>query len=793
MLDIHQSRRRHRGDGLDADTLSTLGDHFGALFHGSRDAILIADETGQVIDANPAASLLGFGRDELLQLNVAELITRAVERSNPVERDVLPEGPWHGEIEIRGKGGVILRVEAWSMDISARSGAARALFLRRAPHRPTVEQAGARLFEIVASSSEAIIGANLDGTITHWNPAAERLYGYSADEAVGRSLAMLAPPELAGEVGHLLERVGSGERVEGYETTRLAKDGCRIEVLLGTSPIRDADGNVIATSSIVRDVTERRRAEQQLVAAKETAEDANRALRESEERFRGAFNGASIGMALVSPEGRFLQVNRALCGILGYSEDELLAKTFHDITHPEDIDADLELARQLLAEEINTYQIEKRYLCRTGRIAWVRLTVSLVHDPSGKPLYFVSQMQDITPYKAAGAALREAEARYRTLVEQIPAAVYVDPADALGSPLYVSPRVEALLGYSPEEWLANPTLWRERLHPDDRQRVESVFAQARKTGEAASAEYRFLARDGRIVWVLDQVWLARDDEGRPKYWQGFMVDVTDRKRAEEELRAAKDAAEEASRLKSSFLRMATHELRTPLTIVSGYVELLAESAGTRLTPEECEFIDIAKSGTKTLTTLVEDLLDLARIEAGRLDLTIHPVDVGDVIERVHRMVAAQAATKGIRSQFVLEPELPPVAADPDRLFQVLLNLVGNAIKFTERGHVQSTVRWCGDGVEISVADTGIGIAPEALTSIFDEFRQADASTTRRFGGTGLGLAIAKRLVEMQGGTLTVESTVGVGSTFTLWLPAAMPGFDGADDAPSPSQAILSTP
>jgi signal transduction histidine kinase len=129
-----------------------------------------------------------------------------------------------------------------------------------------------------------------------------------------------------------------------------------------------------------------------------------------------------------------------------------------------------------------------------------------------------------------------------------------------------------------------------------------------------------------------------------------------------------------------------------------------------------------------------------------------------------------------------------VAADPDRLFQVLLNLVGNAIKFTERGHVQSTVRRRGAGVEISVADTGIGIAPEALTSIFDEFRQADASTTRRFGGTGLGLAIAKRLVEMQGGTLTVESTVGAGSIFTLWLPAAIPGLYEADDAPLPSES-----
>ena len=773
MLDRHQSQPARRGHRLNAVASSATGDHFAALFRGSRDAILIVDEAERCVDANPAAeSLLGYERGELLQLAVSEIVVRGIEWSDEEHARVLTEGRWRGEIEIRGKDGGSVRVDAWSMELSGPSGTVVALFLRSARDRLAVEEAAARLLAIVASSSEAIVGTTLDGTITHWNPAAERVYGYPAHEVVGRSVTMLAPPEFAGDVAGLLERVRRGERVEAHETTRLTKSGSRIEVSVGTSPVLDADGNVVAASSIARDVTDRKRSEQQLLAAKESAEDAIRALQESEERFRGAFNGASIGMALVSPERRFLQVNRALCDILGYTENELLAKTFQDLIHPDDLDTDLDLVRQLLAGEITTYQIEKRYLCKDGRVAWVRLTVSLVHDALGDPLYFVSQMQDITPYKAAGAALREAEARYRTLVEQIPAAVYVDPASAPGAPFYVSPRVESLLGYTPDDWLANADLWVERLHPDDRDRVEAEVARVRKTGEATALEYRCLARDGRIVWVLDQMWLVRDEEGIPKYWQGFMVDVTDQKRAEEELRAAKEAAEEANRLKSAFLRMATHELRTPLTVVSGYVELLAASLTDRLTADERELIDITQAGTKTLTVLVNDLLDLARIEAGRLELAICPVDVGDVIERVHRMVSGQAAAQGIDLKIAVAPDLPRVAADPDRLFQVLLNLVGNAIKFTERGHIQSTVRSVDDGVEISVADTGIGIAPEVQTSIFDEFRQADASTTRKFGGTGLGLAIAKRLVEMQGGALTVESTVGVGSTFTLYLPAA---------------------
>jgi signal transduction histidine kinase len=228
--------------------------------------------------------------------------------------------------------------------------------------------------------------------------------------------------------------------------------------------------------------------------------------------------------------------------------------------------------------------------------------------------------------------------------------------------------------------------------------------------------------------------------------------------------------------------MATHELRTPLTIISGYVELLAASAA-RLTPEEREFLDLTQSSTKALGDLVDNLLDLARIEAGRLELVVRAVDVRETIARVHRMVAGQAVAKGLEVQLDVASGLPLAAADPDRLFQVLLNLVSNAVKFTERGHVRSTARAAGSGVEIAVTDTGIGIAREVVGCIFDEFRQADAGTTRKFGGSGLGLAIAKRLVEMHGGAIAVTSEVGAGSTFTVWLPAAPSVAGDASDTP----------
>jgi PAS domain S-box-containing protein len=490
---------------------------------------------------------------------------------------------------------------------------------------------------------------------------------------------------------------------------------------------------------------------------------------EAEARFRGAFNASAIGMALVSLDGRFLQVNPALCSIVAYAEHDLLQITLPAITHSEDTERDGDLIQQLLANEIPSYQIEKRYLRQDGEVIWVRLTVSLVRDTTGTPLYFVSQFQDITPYKAIGAQLREAEARYRRLVEQIPAAVHVDAADRVGAHTYVSPRIEALLGYSPEEWLETPNMLLQLVHPDDLDRVQVTMANAMATKQPFQLECRLLARDGNYVWIEDQAALIRDELGSDAYWQGFMVDITDRKQAEVALRAAKEAAEEASRVKTVLLSMASHELRTPLTIITGYVELLSSSADA-LGGEEREFLEVIQASTASLTTLINDLLDLARIEAHRLKLAIDRVDAGELLEKVHRMIAAQAAAKGIDLAIDLTPDVPKVAADPERLLQILLNLVGNAVKFTSQGSVRSSVRAHAGGIEIKVTDTGIGIAPEALPHIFDVFQQADSGMSRKFGGSGLGLAIAKRLVELHGGTITVESTEGVSSTFTVWLP-----------------------
>ncbi|MFN8591248.1 MAG: PAS domain S-box protein [Thermomicrobiales bacterium] len=623
-----------------------------------------------------------------------------------------------------------------------------------------------RVQDFLAKTADAALVLDADGAITWANPATAALAGVSAEDLAGQPLSAVLSfddarghPDAGSEAGHTAAwlRHVSGDHIP----VAIWRLDFMVETTASVILLRPLEGEHAAAGV---------RAE--LQAAQATARSANRALRESEERFRGAFDGAPIGMALVACDGRFLQVNPALCGILGYSDEELLGTTFQAITQAPDVETDAVLIEQLLADEITSYQIEKGYVGKNGNIILGRLTASLVRDAAGEPLYFVCQVQDITPYKAAGRALREAEKRYRSLVEQIPAVVYVDRPDGLSSSLYVSPRVETMLGYTVEEWLATPDAWLQYVHPDDRAGVLAAVAGAMETGEAIQIEYRFLARDGDIVWVHDTCELIHDEDDVPQYWQGLFVDITDQKYAEEQLRAAKESAEEASRLKSAFLSMATHELRTPLTIISGYVELLAASEA-ELSGEEREFLEMVQTSARSLAALVNDLLDLARIEAGRLELELCPVDVAQTVERVRRMVARQAIAKEIALVVSMAPGLPPVAADPDRLFQILLNLMGNAIKFTEVGDVRVTGRTIGNGVELEISDTGIGISAEALPRIFDEFRQADAGTTRKYGGSGLGLAIAKRLIEMHHGTISVTSTLGVGSTFTVWLPSAV--------------------
>jgi signal transduction histidine kinase len=294
--------------------------------------------------------------------------------------------------------------------------------------------------------------------------------------------------------------------------------------------------------------------------------------------------------------------------------------------------------------------------------------------------------------------------------------------------------------------------------------VMATVKRVLATGGTETLEYTLDALSGREYFE------ARFVASGPDEVVAIVRDVTERARAEAELRAAKEAAEKASQLKSDFLSTMSHELRTPLTAIAGYTEFLQRGPGLSL--EQAEDVNQISRSAHHLLGLISDVLDLSRIEAGALSLRSEPVLVAEVVEEALAQLLPQITAKQLRVETSVPPALT-VRADRQRLRQILLNLVGNAVKFTEYGMVTIDSVSTAASIEVAVTDTGLGIAPDALPRIFDEFRQADSSMTRRFGGAGLGLAIAKKLAELQGGQIAVSSEVGFGSTFTLHLPAAL--------------------
>jgi signal transduction histidine kinase len=327
-----------------------------------------------------------------------------------------------------------------------------------------------------------------------------------------------------------------------------------------------------------------------------------------------------------------------------------------------------------------------------------------------------------------------------------------------------------MLRAAPEKLSSRTTHWFDRVHPEDRDRVMAENRRAELAEDAFHCEYRLARADGSYVWVQDECVPVRNDAGEIGAWQGILLDVSERVRLEQELRQALEAAQAANRARSHFLAMMSHELRTPMQAVLGYADLLLIEPEGSLTTRQLEDIHYIRQGAGRMISLVGQMLDLSRLEAGRLELAIESVDLGKIIEQVRQDVAPQAAAKGVALSSDLPPLLPPLRGDPLRLHQILLNLAGNAVKFTEQGTVTIAAVDTGPTVDVAVSDTGIGIASDILPHVFEEFRQADSGMTRRHTGAGLGLAIAKRLAEQHGGLISAVSVPNEGSTFTLHLP-----------------------
>jgi PAS domain S-box-containing protein len=625
------------------------------------------------------------------------------------------------------------------------------------------------------------------GTILRSNPMAREVLGHPAAALQGRSLRdpglAFAPVGADGlplpEAEGPFERaVRSAAPVRDVVLGVSGPDGTRVWLSVTANALRDDAGAVAQVLLTLTDITARQEAEAALQRSME-------ALRQSEQRWRTLIEAAPVGITLIDLQGRRVLVNDAFCSLSGYTHDELVGIEVGRLYAEEQREAIMAGLRTLT--DVGVAEQQEYTLHTKGgerRTVLVNGTTVMGAEGQHQRLAFVI---DISARRQAEEALRVSEERYRVTFEQV--AVGMAHLDLDGRFLHVNDRFCQIVGYSREELL--DLAFSEITHPDD---LEADLAATRRilAGELTihRMDKRYLRADGTVVWATLTGSLVRGDDGQPSYLIAQIEDIGERVQAQEALRQAIADLERANRAKSAFLAAMSHELRTPLNGVIGLASLLQR---TRLDEQQGEYVSGIQASGETLLALIGDILDLTKIESGQLTLEHQPLAPRALVEGLLEMVAAQARATGLPLLAYVAPEVPAtLRGDALRLRQVLLNLVGNALKFTERGAVVVRVGLAQANLKttlrVAVHDTGIGIAREAQGHIFEAFTQADASTTRRYGGTGLGLAICKRLVEAMGGRMGVGSVPGRGSVFTFSVPLVHPQGDAAAP-PSPRLAL----
>jgi hypothetical protein len=420
-----------------------------------------------------------------------------------------------------------------------------------------------------------------------------------------------------------------------------------------------------------------------------------------------------------------------------------------------------------------------------GSLRWIRSDMNPEPEPAEDgSTVFTGIWQDVTQLKEAGERLRE-------VTESVPVVVFQFRLWADGSRNFpfCSSVVYQICGLHPQAVMADPSVFFELIHPDDQEPFEQAFVASAKSLVRISLDFRMLHKiTGAVIWVHGESMPKRAaDSGL--LWNGYLADITQSVHASEELRRAKEAAEIANRAKSDFLANMSHEIRTPMNGVIGMTELALE---TDLSDEQREYLEIVKSSSDALLRVINDILDFSKIEAGKLQIEKIPFNLEQMIGDTLKTLALRAHAKGLELVCDMAPNLPlDVVGDPGRLRQILINLVGNGIKFTDRGQVELQVAidvqpGSMPNFKFNVKDSGIGIAKDKLGSVFDAFSQADSSITRRFGGTGLGLSISSRLVEALGGTISVDSVPGQGSQFCFSVPMQVTSDSPLQQAPGMS-------
>lgn len=630
-----------------------------------------------------------------------------------------------------------------------------------------LRRAGDQLKAMIEASPLALGGVGPDGRVTLWNRTAEQIFGYSAEEVIGRPYPVV-PGEDAETFKRRFERVAKGEIVRDTQARQRRKDGTLIDVRVFAAAYHDSTGDLLGVMFALEDITERKQweeAQSRLVSIVNSSDD------------------AIIGKTL---DGIITSWNPGAEKIFGYSAAEVTGKPLLVLFPPERLDEEKQILARIRAgagvDHFETVRVRKG-----GKRIDIAVTLSPIIDQNGKIIGASKIARDITERKQAEVALRASEERYRTTLDSI-----LEGCQLIGSDwryLYLNDAA-AVHNRRPNAEL----LGKEIMQVWPGIEAAPVFDLLRRSMQER------IALHGEIEFVFpDQStgWFDVRSQPVPEGIFVLSIDITERKHAEmalrelneslelrvatrtAELHAALVRAEDADRIKSAFLATMSHELRTPLNSILGFTGIILQGLAGPLNPEQTKQLGMVRGSARHLLDLINDVLDISKIEAGQMEVKLEPFDLRASIEHVTGLVTPMAHRKGLVLSVTAPSVLPPIVSDRRRLEQILINLLNNAVKFTEHGTVSVVVELVSGFdaappgqpcVRIQVADTGIGIKPEELSALFEPFRQLDSGLTRQYEGTGLGLAICRRLAVLLDGDVRAESTWGSGSVFTVTLP-----------------------
>ncbi len=625
-----------------------------------------------------------------------------------------------------------------------------------------------------ATTQVVIIETDLNGTIKKFNKGAQNLLGYCANDVVEKEEILLFhdPKEIAKRAKDLPFKEKDGltefefltynakhEKFDSQEWTYKRKDGSKFPVQLVTTAVTNNSGELIGFLGIATDIS----------IVKEIEEE----LRESKQRFQFALEGSGDGVwdwDIV--EGKQYMSDQAK-QMLGYDPEESLTdiEEWDNRIHTDDREKSDKALKDYFEGQVKEYNIEKRVRCKDGNYKWILDRGKIIEwDASGKPVRMIGTQSNITERKIAEALILENEARFRSLYELSPIGIGVIEAKT-GRFLNANKALLKSVGFDLKEFTSHN--FRDLIALDSFERNHKKLEGFLKTGTKEACETVFLKKGGFPFPVLISGVKMKDATGK-KIILSTIQDITQQKKMENSLVDAKLKAESANKSKSEFLANMSHEIRTPLNGVIGFTDLLMK---TELNTSQTQYMKTVYNSANSLLDLINDILDFSKIEAGKLEISVERTDLLDLCGQTIDIIKHQAHEKNLEVLLNISSDINRfIYADSIRIRQVITNLLGNAVKFTETGEVELKI----DAVPVKgsedemvynfrIRDTGIGIAPNNLAKIFNAFDQEDSSTTRKYGGTGLGLTISNKLLGLMGSKLEVSSELGVGSEFSFQI------------------------